>query len=384
MFHSTRFAQLLKPIRQPFNALVKKHQTDKHSKGFTSWHQLVAMVYAQFNGCRSARQLIDSFNTHHQHLYHLGVKNLHRSTLSDANRHKDPNIYLELCQQLITQANHKLKKELKHFTYLIDSSPIQLLGHGYEWAPRGSRIKGMKFHLQMELSQCLPVNIDLTKANTNDVTFGQTLDIEAQADYIFDTGYYDYGWWYQIHKSKAIFITRPRSNAVYRLHDDFSCEVDKETPILSDERITLDSKSPQIKHTPEINEMPLRKILVQREGKKPMVLFTNDLKRPAQEIAYLYKKRWEIELFFKWIKGNLKIKRFMGHSENAVKIQLLTALIAYLLVKINHLETDKSLSLGRFWTVITSSLFSRPEQEQYYWRRKRERERFEELQFSLW
>lgn len=384
MFHSTRFAQLLKPIRQPFNTLVKKHQADKHSKGFTSWDQLVAMVYAQYKGCRSARQLIDSFNTHSQHTYHLGVKNLHRSTLSDANRKKDPTIYLKLCQQLISQANRKYTKELKHLTYLIDSSPIQLLGHGYEWAPRGSRIKGMKLHLQMELSQCLPVNFNLTQANCHDVTFGQTLGIESQADYVFDTGYYDYGWWYKIHDANANFITRPKRNAAYRIHSQFSCEIDQDSPILSDDVITLDTKSPQIKDTPKINEMPLRKILVQREAKEPMVLFTNDLKRPAQEIALLYKKRWEIELFFKWIKQHLKIKRFMGKTENAVKIQLLTALIAYLLVKLTHLLAQSELTLGRFWTVITSSLFSRPKLENYYWERKRERERFEELQFSLW
>lgn len=387
MFNSTSYAQLLKPLRKPFNQYTKEHQSDKHSKGFSSWQQLVTMVYAQFNGLTSLRQTTDSFNAKSSHHYHLGTKRIAKSTLAEANSKKTPQPYIELCNFLIAQANSRLlKKELKQFTYLIDSSPIQLLGHDFEWAPRGSRVKGMKLHLQLELSQKLPKHFEITTANHVDVYFGHKLTIEKGAKYIFDAGYNHYGWWHKIYKHQATFITRPHRNAAYKVVKQRRAKHPSNSNILKDQEVHLNSKGPLIKNNPEINSMKLRRIEIDRPNKsKSLILITNDLSLSAEEIADLYKSRWEIELFFKWIKQRLKIKHFMGRTENAVKIQLLTALIAYLLIKLEQSKKPEpqKVALGKLWIETVSTLFSRPKSEDYYRRRKEERQAYDKLQLSL-
>lgn len=387
MFNSTSFAQLLKPLRQPFNQYTARHQSDKYSKGFSSWQQLVAMVYAQFNGLTSLRQITDSFNAKSSHHYHLGVKSISKSTLAEANGKKSPEPYIELCNLLIAQANSRLlKKELKQFTYLIDSSPIQLLGHGFEWAPRGSRVKGMKLHLQLELSQKLPKHFEITTADHVDVYFGHKMTIEKGSKYIFDAGYNHYGWWHKIHKSKATFITRPHRNAAYKVVNEQFSQSKPSSNILQDKKIHLNSKTALIKANPGINTMKLRRIEIDRPDKtKSLILITNDFDLSAEEIADLYKSRWEIELFFKWIKQRLKIKHFIGRTENAVKIQLLTALIAYLLIKLEHSRSAKpqEVTLGKLWIETVSTLFFRPKSEDYYRKRKEAQQEYDKLQLSL-
>jgi IS4 transposase len=383
MFNSTRFAQLLKPIRPTFQSLVTQHQSDKHSKGFSSWNQLVAMMYAQFSGVQSLRELVEGFNSQAHHHYHLGVRTLKRSTLSEANAKRSSQVYEALCQQLMTQVNRRLRKQIQTITHLIDSSPIQLLGKGYEWAERGRRVTGFKLHLQLSLQHQVPTHFEISHARKNDIGYARQIDIEPGARYVFDAGYVNYQWWHEIHQKGATFITRPKKNAVFKVVHQNTLK-DQAPQILSDQVIRLATQSPVARTHKGINEMLLRRIEVKLDNRDhTIVLFSNDLQASAQEIAALYKQRWQIELFFKWIKQHLKIKRFMGQTANAVRIQILTALIVYLLVKIEQIKQGHTEPMRLVFWRLAHGLFERPSQVSDYYRRKRAREAYEKHQLSL-
>ena len=391
MFNTTRFAQILKPHRDTFQKLTDLFQADKHTKHFTLWQQLIVMIYGHLSQANSLRQLVCQFNQHYQHHYHLGVsKTLKRSTLAEANQQKSIQPLIAFAQTLMSQLHPKEHQELKQLTYLIDSSPIQLLGQGFDWSKTGSRIKGLKLHLQLELSQKQPTYFEITDANVSDIVIGKKLATEKGATYVMDRGYHSYHWWLDLHNQGITLITRPRNNARFEILNDFSSEIDPQSPVISDQRVKFKNKQP----LKTLDEMQLRLVTVEVENKpKPLVIVTNDFQRSAQEIADLYKQRWQIELFFKWIKSRLKIKRFWGQSRNAVQFQLLSALISYLLIKLEsktkstwgaftHEQIDK-LSLNEFWQWNMTNLFGRPEQEASYWRRKAQREAYEELQFKI-
>lgn len=379
MFNSTRFARFLKPIRSTFQKLVDQHQTDKHAKGFSTWNQLVAMMYAQLSGATSLRQLVEGFNAQAHHHYHLGVDELKRSTLSEANAKRSAQVYMALCQQLMSQVNRHLRKELNTLTYLIDSSPIQLLGQGYDWALRGSRIKGLKLHMQLELSNQLPVCFELTDANVQDLNQARQWDLQPGSTYVMDKGYVDYLWWKQLSEQQIKLVCRLRKRAAYRVVETYS--LDQHAPHILEDQCIEFSGANQHKR---LGSFQMRRVLVEREDNKGLLeLVTNDFRRTAQEIAHLYKQRWQIELFFKWVKQHLKIKRFMGQNSNAVRIQVLSALIVYLLVKMEQMTHNQTQPLRIILWKLTHSLFERPSQISDYYRRKQQKERYDKLQMSL-
>lgn len=379
MFNSTRFARFLKPIRSTFQKLVDQHQTDKHAKGFSTWNQLVAMMYAQLSGATSLRQLVEGFNAQAHHHYHLGVDKLKRSTLSEANAKRSAQVYMALCQQLMSQVNRHLRKELNTFTYLIDSSPIQLLGQGYDWAVRGSRIKGLKLHMQLELSNQLPVCFELTDANVQDINQARQWALQPGSTYVMDKGYVDYLWWKQLSEQKIKLVCRLRKRAAYRVVETYSLDLHT-AHILEDQCIEFSGANQKKR----LGSWQMRRILVERDDNQGLLeLVTNDFTRSAQEIAHLYKQRWQIELFFKWIKQHLKIKRFIGQNPNAVRIQVLSALIVYLLVKMEQMAHNQTEPLRIMLWKLSHSLFERPSQVSDYYRRKQQKEHYDKLQMSL-
>ena len=384
MFSLSRIGQAIQHLpRAAFANIVARHKGDRYVKCFSSWDHLVAMLYAQLSGVRSLRELETGFNQHRSHHYHLGTAQVNRTTLSDANGRRDPEMFAELLRLLIAQAGRAVCKERNELLYLLDSTSIAVRGRGSQWT-RGTatRTPGLKVHLLMEGRQHLPVHHSITGANVNDVDEGRKLPIEADATYVFDKGYCDYSWWHRIDRQGARFVTRLKKNAAVRIE---RCRpiASGEEQILGDSEVSFVYRSNRGRHR-NLYTGALRRIEVARLAGETLTLVTNDLTSPASAIAALYKERWQIELFFKWIKQNLKIKKFLGQKENAIRIQLITALIAYLLVVLMKAATGCKERLKVVLDELRTGLFHRPQSDLSYWqRRKRERTLHQALQPEL-
>ena len=375
MHRLSRFGQVMKGLpRDSFQAIVDQYRGDRYKKKFLYWDHLVVMVCAQLGAIGSLRSLERAFNQHENHHYHLYTGKVHRTTLGDANDRRDPRIFEEAVKFLMPQARRVMRKdERKELLYLIDSTTISVHGRGSEWATKGrTRSKGLKLHVQLESQSQVPVRQSITAANVNDETEGSQIEPEAGAIYAFDKGYCNYNWWHSMTTAGARFVTRLKKNAAFKKESDRAIATDAEN-IVSDTIIRLANKSNRGGHQNKCTEA-LRRIEVSRPGDDNLVLVTNDLQSPARQIADVYKQRWEIELFFKWIKQHLKIKKFLGESENAIRIQILTALIAYLLVAIQKLTQQIKASLWEILDELRSGLFLRIQEEQDRWRRRRQRE----------
>lgn len=327
------------------------------------------MVYAQLAGAGSLRELEAGFNQHRSHHYHLHSRPVHRTTLGDANKKRNPEIFAEVLRELVQSAGRRIKHQREDILYLLDSTSIPLRARGSEWTSQSAtRTPGLKVHVLYSSGQQLPVCHSITAANVNDVDEGRSLVIEEGATYVFDKGYCDYGWWSRIDATGARFVTRAKRNAALRLVCTNRLVSSHAPSILRDEVVRFAHRSNRAGHRNPY-EADLRRIEVARPGQDSLLLLTNDLHSPAMEIAQLYKERWGIELFFKWIKQHLKIKRFLGQTENAVRIQLLTALISYVLVAILHAQ-GRNASLWTTLAQVRTGLFQRPRQHDTWWRRR--------------
>jgi putative transposase len=356
--------------RGAFQKTVEKYRGDRYSKGFSCWDQLVAMVYAQLGAASSLREIEAGFNQHRNHHYHLGTRPIRRTTLSDANQKRNPQIFADTAMALMQQAGGAVRKHRQEMLYLLDSTSIALRGRGSQWTkPTATRTPGLKLHLLYDSASQLPRRHSITHANINDIDEGRRLPIETGATYVFDKGYCDYNWWSSIDAAGARFVTRLKTNAAVKVLEGRPVS---QPSILADEQVRFANRSCRGGHR-NLYTGVLRRIEVKRPGDDTLVLVTNDLAAPAQEIASLYKDRWQIELFFKWIKQHLSVKRFVGESENAVRIQLLTALIAYLLVAILNRFEGGNRSLWMLLAELRAGLFQRAASELLAWKRRRRR-----------
>jgi putative transposase len=370
IYSISRIQQVLQGLpRGVFQRVVDKHRGDRHCKGFTCWSHLVSMVYAQLAGTGSLRELEAGFNQHRRHHYHLHSRPVHRTTLGDANKKRNPEIFAEVLRELVQSAGRRIKHQREDILYLLDSTTIPLRSRGSEWTSQSAtRTPGLKVHVLYSSGQQLPVCHSITAANVNDVDEGRSLVIEAGATYVFDKGYCDYSWWSRIDAAGARFVTRAKRNAALQLVRANPLVSSDAATILRDEVVRFAHRSNRAGHR-NAYEADLRRIEVARPDQDSLLLLTNDLRSPTTEIAQLYKERWGIELFFKWIKQHLKIKRFLGQTENAVRIQLLTALIAYVLVAILNAQ-GRNASLWTTLAQVRTGLFQRPQQEDTWWRRR--------------
>jgi putative transposase len=354
--------------RAAFDRAVSIHQADKHRKGFSSWDQLLVMVYAQLSGAGSLRTLTTGFNAQASHHYHLQTSPVHRSTLADANRSTDAAVFADTARALMSTLHRRVRREGEELLVLLDSTSITLKGPGFDaWTvqSRTRNTQGIKLHVLYAPEQQAPCHSSFTPANVNDVDQARTLPLAAGARYVFDKGYCDYGWWHAIHQAGSVFVTRFKRNAALRVEQSRPIPPEAQGLVLVDETAHFRHRHNRGGHTNPY-EAPLRRITVAREaGKDPLVLATNDLASPALDIAEQYRARWGIELFFKWIKQHLGIKRFLGRSENAVRIQILTALIAYLLLVLYRNLHAAQYSLWECLSLLRSSLFQRPQVEAY-------------------
>jgi IS4 transposase len=379
MFRISRIQELMKQIpRGEFDRSVERHQADKYSKRFGSWDQLTAMVYAQLSDAQSLRQIQAGFNAQRTHHYHLGTHELKRSTLADANASRTPQVFADLASSLMSKVKGQLRRSCKELLYLLDSTSITLKGRGFdEWthAQQTRHTQGVKLHMLYESNAQAPCWHSITPANVNDRNEAVRLPIESGAVYVFDKAYCDYTWWHGIDCQGARFVTRFKRNAALLVVQERTIvpsPPEMAHIILKDEIVRFSHKHPGAKRRNPYNQQ-LRRVTVAREANTPLVLATNDLDAPAAQIAQLYKERWQVELFFKWIKQHLRIKRFFGQTENAVRIQILTALITHLLRTLYKQTHHIAASLWNLLGELRATLFQRPslEAQRYHQRRQR-------------
>lgn len=379
MYTNTRFADLLKGLPRPvFDKQVRELDADKHCKGFKSWDQLIALIYAQIACASSLREIETGFNSQKIHHYHLGTRCIRRSTLADANQKRPAALFERICQLLMAKVSRHLRQEVGEFLYLLDSTPIPLKGLGYDDWTRDNhnhRTQGLKVHVLMASGSNTPVQSLVSAPNINDIDVGRNMPIETGQTYVFDKGYCDYNWWYQIHCAGAYFVTRLKSNAGVQVLADNTQDSSEHPEILGDHLISFKNRRPGGKRINQYHGTPLRRVLVAREDGRPaLVIATNDLTSPASMIAANYKARWGIELFFKWLKQNLSVRKFLGRSENAVRIQIFVALITYLLLQIQHAGSAAASSLRCCLTELRAGLFQRKETDHELLQRRQRRQ----------
>lgn len=387
MFTSTRLAHLLSAIpRQFFRQSTERHQADRYVKRCTSWQLLVTLISGHVTQALSLRSLATFSETLGPHSYHLKAGSVARSTLSDALNKRDYRPFQDLCELLLRGISRQQRKEVGAMVSLIDSTSITLRGpHFDDWtAATKTRItQGLKVHVGLDLAQLAPVYVNITPANVNDLSDALKMPIQAGMTYVFDKGYCDYNWWYQLQTKGAFFVTRLKKNANIKLLHEHSSATEHSS-VMTDEVVQFGKKRLAGKRLNDYLETPVRRVVVEREGHAtPLILVTNDFTRTAEEIAALYKDRWKIELFFKWIKQHLKLKRFYAFSENAVRLQIYSALISYLLLQLFHRRSGFTGSLFEFTVRIAYVLHERAVPSEVTDRRRQKREKLKAAQGSL-
>jgi putative transposase len=349
------FGSLLKPIdRRWFQAAVDRHDADAYDKSFKSWDHLVTLLFAQLGSADSLRGLELAFNANAQAHYHLGVTEIARTTVSDANARRPTEPFAELFALLSVSADRTSRREGAAMTKLIDASPIPL-GKLCQWARWNGRIRGLKLHLVYDRQADVPCCVEITPANVNDVEVGRRTPIVAGTTYVFDKGYCHFGWWKKINDDGAFFVTRAKVNMRLRATGWRS-----RVPIAGDGCSIIDDAEVVLASKGNARlPIPLRRIRIKRDNGGKITLITNDLTRPAAAIASLYKSRWQIELLFRWIKQHLRIRKFLGKNENAIRLQILAAMIAYLLLRIAARMHRVTMPPLRFAELVCQRLFLR-------------------------
>jgi putative transposase len=343
--------------RSHFEKLVKAHKTEYRAKGLRSWTQFVTMLFGQVTGQHGLRSMEQGMNNQRNSWYHLGITNtereVKRSTLSYANAHRSADMFKAVFVSLLIHAQAQWGSHgfrFKNPLYSIDSTTIDLCVQLFPWADFREGKSGIKLTVKLDHQGKIPCFVVESNAREHDAKKVREVPYEAGDVLVFDRGYSDYGYFASICKKNAYFVTRLKRKAVYKRIKKNS--VKEGGNIISDYEIIIPSLSKEIR---------LRKIISRDpKTKKRIVLLTNNLKWSAVTVAGVYKERWQIELFFKAIKQNLKIKRFYGNTKNAVMTQIWIALIAYLLFYLLKVKSKSlKLSFTNFISVIKTMLFQR-------------------------
>ena len=343
-----------------FNKCVGKYNGHYRLRSLTCREQFLAMAFGQLAYRESLRDVVVCLRSHKTKLYHLGFSSIiAKTTLARANEKRDWRIYRDFAQILIEQAR-KLYINDKEFDidldgacYAIDSSTIELCFNIFKWARLKKVRAAARLHLQLDLNGNIPTFFNITTGKVHDINFLDDIDIESGAYYVVDRGYIDFERLNRIHRAGAFFVTRAKSNFAFKRL--YSAKVDKSTGLRCDQTIRLTGRL-SAKNYPD----KLRRIkYFDKETKKYFVFLTNDFKIEAITAAKLYKKRWQIELFFRWIKQHLKIKTFWGYSANAVKTQICAALCIYLLVAIIKKKLNIDRNLYEILQILSVSLFDK-------------------------
>jgi hypothetical protein len=347
-YQSTVFSQLLKAVpRGWFERTARHHHRGRAKRTLSSWGHLVTMIAAQLSGARSLRDLERMLERHPGVLSHLGLARVPRSTLADANATRPAVLFEAVAAKLCADFDGgKLGKEALR---LIDATRIYAGKRVAAWANGG-----IKLHLSLDPQQQRPTWFAVTHGRVNDITPAKMMPIEGGATYVFDKGYYDFSFWAKLHAARCRFVTRLKKNSPTRVIKERKAMGDG---ILFDRIVRLSERLSAQRRNPF--QAQVRAIEVKLDTGREVTLLTNDLKAPAAEIADLYKARWQVELFFKWIKQNLKLAHFLGVGENGLTIQIMAALIAYLLIRLASLRHAAALGLQAIARLMPAMLFAR-------------------------
>jgi IS4 transposase len=350
------FHGLLKHLSWPaFDRLVEAHGADARVRRLTTRSQFVALLYGQLSGASSLREIEAGLESHAVRLYHLGAQPARRATLADANALRPVEVFAEFFALLVKQAHRGLRRALAETTYLIDSTGLRLDNRSVNWARFSAGVCGVKTHIIYDPDADRPLYAAITPANVNDITAAQAMPIEPGATYVFDLGYYDYAWWAKLDAAGCRIVTRFKRNTPLEVVKEL--RVPKGGTILSDRIGHLPARQARNRKNPFRD--PVREVRVRTDTGKVLRILCNDLDASAQEIADLYKRRWAIELFFRWVKQTLKITRFLGTSENAIRIQIAVALIAFLLLRLAQHAQKIVLAPLAFARLVRANLMHR-------------------------
>jgi IS4 transposase len=350
------FHLVLKHVPWPaFERLVETHAADARVRRLTTKTQFVALLYAQLSGASSLREIEAGLESHAARLYHLGAGAVRRSTLADANAQRPVAVFAELLAIMMRQAHRGLRRKIGETVYLIDATSVRLNERSASWARFSAGVCGAKVHVIYDADADRPIYAAISTANVNDITAAQQMPIEPGATYVFDLGYYDYAWWASLDTAACRIVTRFKSNTPLAVVEELAVPADSN--ILSDRIGFLPARQAKSRRNPM--QHAVREVRVRIETGKVLRILSNDLDASAQEIADLYKRRWAIELFFRWVKQTLKITRFFGTSENAVQIQIAVALIAFLLLRLAQMTQKAVHSPLTFARLIRVNLMHR-------------------------
>ena len=323
--HNSVLHELLKQLPwHKFDELVDEHRADARVRTLPTKTQLVALLYGQLSGAASLREIEAGLESHAARLYHLGAREVSRSTLADANALRSHEVFTGLFRHMAGRLGRGFRRSTAEAVRLIDSTGVRLAGVAAEWARFSKAACGAKAHIIYDPDAEAPVYLDVTPARVNDITAAQTMPVEPFATYVFDLGYYHYAWWTKLDDAHCRIVTRLKKNTPLALIAERA--LPQGSALLYDRIGRLPERLSSTRRNPFAK--PVREIGVALDDGKTLRVVTNDLFAPAHEIADLYKRRWAIELFFRWVKQTLKITHFLGRSENAVRIQIACALIA--------------------------------------------------------
>lgn len=357
----TVFSQFCAHLPQSsFRRCVARYAADRYVKSFSCWDQFLCMTFAQCTQRESLRDIEGALRSlPPERLYHLGIRgNVSRATLADANVARDWRVYADFAQVLIAMArrlyrDEALAAQLQETIYALDSTTIDLCLSLFPWAPFQQSKAAVKLHTLLDLRGNIPSVIRITHGRTSDVSMLDHLCAEAGSFYVMDRGYVDFTRLFRLHQAGAFFVTRAWKNLQYRRR--YSQPVETSAGLRSDQTIVLTGRP-----TKDYYLGPLRRVhYVDPERGLRLIFLTNNFVIPALTVAQLYKSRWQVELFFRWIKQHLRIKAFYGTSENAVKTQIWIAISVYVLASIVKKRLGLSVSLYSFLQVLGLSLFEK-------------------------
>jgi hypothetical protein len=356
----TVFRQLLQFLpRHDFNQCVRRYDGDYRAKSFSTFDQFLCLAYAQMSGRESLRDIETCLNSHREKLYHVGFRgSVSRSTLADANERRDWHIFQDFGQVLIRMAqqlyhDEPFALELDQPLYAFDSTTIDLCLSLFPWAEFRRAKAAVKMHTLIDLRGAIPIYVTITTGKVHDVRMLDTLPVTEDAIYTMDRAYIDFARLHTLHQQGAFFVVRAKENL--RFKRLYSAPKDKKAGIKADQTIALVTYKSK-------NDYPekLRRVsYVDKERGKRLVFLTNNFTIPAITVAEIYKQRWQVELFFKWVKQHLRIKSFYGTSINAVKSQIWVALSIYLLVVIAKKKLSLPCQLYTFLQILEVNMFEK-------------------------